>query len=105
MKTSVEKLEGNVVKLTVAVDAAEVDEAIDNMYKAYSARVKVPGFRPGKAPKPVVDSYVGQDIVYSEATEALVSETYPQAVDVEELRPIEQPKVEDLDPVKPGEGY
>lgn len=105
MKTSVEKLEGNVVKLTVALEAADVDEAIDNMYKEYSSRLKVPGFRPGKAPKPVVDSYVGQEVVYSEATEALVSDSYPKAVDAEGIRPIEQPKVADLEPVKPGEAF
>ncbi len=105
MKTSVEKLEGNFVKLTVSHDAAEVDEAIDKMYKEYSTRIKVPGFRPGKAPKPVVDSYVGQEAIYSEATESLVSDSYPQAVDSEGLRPIESPKVENLDPVKPGEDY
>ena len=67
--------------------------------------MKVPGFRPGKAPKPVVDSYVGQDTVYSEATEALVSDSYPKAVDIEGLRPIESPKVEDLEHVKPGEDF
>ncbi len=105
MKTSVEQLEGNVVKLTVALDAAEVDESIDKMYKEYAGRIQVPGFRPGKAPKPVVDSYVGQDIIYSEATEALVQDTYPKAVDIEGLRPIEQPKVEELKPVNPGEEF
>ena len=66
--------------------------------------VKVPGFRPGKAPKPVVDSYVGQETVYSEATESLVQDTYPKAVDVEGLRPIEAPKVEDLDAGEAGGG-
>ncbi len=105
MKTSVEKLEGNVVKLTVGVDASQVDEAIDKVYKELAGRLKVPGFRPGKAPRQVVDNYVGKDAVLGEATEVLVQDTYPKAVEDEDLRPIESPNVGDLDPVTPGEDY
>ncbi len=105
LKTSVEKLEGTNVKLTVTVPAEDVDEAIDGVYGAVAARVKIPGFRKGKAPRPVIDSHVGRDYMLQEATEAVVNSTYSQAVDAEGLRPIDSPEIDELEPVKPGEEF
>ncbi len=105
LTTSVERLEGNVVKLTVTVPAAEVDAAITAAYKAVSGKVKIPGFRPGKAPRPMIDSMVGRDYVLAEATEELVNTTYPRALDIEFIRPIESPEMEELEPAQPGEDY
>ncbi len=63
MKTHVEKLDGNIVRLTVTVPADEVDVAIDAAYKSIAKKIKVPGFRAGKAPKPVIDTHVGREAV------------------------------------------
>lgn len=102
MKTSVERLEGNTVKLTVTLEPAEVDEAIDKAYKEIGGKMKVPGFRPGKAPRAVIDTHVGRDYVLSSATEWLVNESYPKALDAEELRPIEAPEMDAIDTVEAG---
>lgn len=105
LSTSVERLEGNMVKLTVTVPASEVDAAISSAYKQVASKLKLPGFRPGKAPRPVVDSAVGREHVLAEATEELVNTTYPRALDAEMLRPIESPELEDISTVVAGEEY
>ncbi|MBI5231789.1 MAG: trigger factor [Coriobacteriales bacterium] len=105
MKTSVERLEGNTVKLTVTVPAEDVDRAIEGAYKKIGNKVRVPGFRPGKAPKAVVNNVVGKENVLAEATEDVVNDSYPRALDAESLRPIEAPEMPDLEAVAPGEEY
>lgn len=102
LTTSVDRLEGIAVKLTVTVPAAEVDAAIDRAYKAIAKQVKVPGFRPGKAPRTVLDTMVGRDSILAEATEDVVNSTYSKALDLEALRPIESPELEELETVEPG---
>jgi trigger factor len=105
LKTSVERLEGTTVKLTVTVPAADIDVAIAEAYKAVGKKMRIPGFRKGHAPRPVVDNYVGRDHVLAEATEAVLNDYYPKAVDAEGLRPIESPETEALETVQQGEDF
>lgn len=105
MNTSVERIDAHTVRLTVKVTADEVDAAIDDAYRRIGQKVKAPGFRAGKAPKPIIDAQVGRDAVLAEAQEGLVSETYGDALNVEALRPIEQPEIGELDLIEPGTEY
>jgi trigger factor len=105
LKTSVERLEGTTVKLTVTVPAADVDVAIAEAYASVGKKMRIPGFRKGHAPRPVVDNYVGRDHVLAEATEAVLNDYYPKAVDAEGLRPIESPETEALETVQQGEDF
>ena len=105
LTTNVERLEGNTVVLTVTVPAEEVNSAIKAAYDRLGTKVRIPGFRKGKAPRPVVDNYLGRDYVLSEATEAVVESAYPQAIDGESLRPIDSPELEDVNVVVEGEDF
>ncbi len=105
MKTSVEQIDGHTVKLTVTVPAADVDQAIERAYREIAKRVKVPGFRPGKVPRPVIDNQVGRDYVLSEAQEDVLQQSYLAAVDSEELSPIASPEVAELDDLVAGEEF
>ncbi len=105
LTTSVEPLEGSNAKLTVTVPAQGVDASIAEAYSRISSKLRVPGFRKGKVPRPVVDNYVGRTHVLAEATEGLVNDWYPRAVDAENLRPIESPEIDELDTVEPGKDY
>lgn len=105
LKTSVERLDGHLVRLTVMVPAEEVDAAIERTYRQAASKVRVPGFRPGKAPKPILDSMLGREHLLAEATEAVVNSTYSKALDLENLRPIESPELDELDVVKAGEAF
>lgn len=96
MKTTVEKLEGNRVRLTVIHAPQEVNEAITAAYTHVARQVKLPGFRPGKAPRPLIDAHVGRESVLAEALEELVEHSYPRALDELRIRPISRPDTGDL---------
>lgn len=105
LTTSVERLKESTVKLTVTVPAEDVDRAIEATYKALGKKYRFPGFRPGKAPRPILDQQLGREYILGEATETLVNETYPRALDSESLRPIESPEIDELEVLEPGQPY
>jgi trigger factor len=105
LQTSVERLEGDRVRLTVTVPAADVDAEIANAYARIGAKLRIPGFRPGKAPRPVVDTHVGKETVLTEAQEEIVSNAYGRAVSENDIRNISQPDVGELDVIVPGEDF
>jgi trigger factor len=105
LQTSVERLEGNMIKLTVTVPAADVDREVEAAYKRLGAKLRIPGFRPGHAPRPVIDTHVGREAVLADAQEQLVSDSYGKAVSAEDLRTVGQPDVGELDLIEPGTDY
>lgn len=105
MNSSVEKLEDNRVRLTVSLTVAEVDEAVADAYARTARKIKLPGFRPGKAPRPIIDTHVGRDSVLADALEAVIETSYPKALDEHRLRPISRPDTGELDLVEEGKEY
>lgn len=105
MKTSVEPLEGNIVKLTVTIPSAEVDKAIADAYAEVAKKVRIPGFRSGKAPRPMIDTYIGRERVLADALEEVVGRYYTKAIDAEGVRPIDQPEMGELAGLVEGEDY
>lgn len=105
MQTSVERLEGDRVRLTITVPAAEVDSAIDRAYATVGTKLRIPGFRPGHAPRPVIDTHVGRDAVLAEAQEEVVSASYSRAISQEDILTFGQPDVGELDLIEPGQDY
>ncbi len=93
MKTEVEKLEGNRVKLKVEVPSQVLDGALKRTYKDLSQRLFVPGFRKGKIPQKVIDAQVGRDTVVARAAEDVINTRYPEALVRSGIEPIEQPEV------------
>ena len=92
MNTTVEALEDNKVKLSFEIDAKEVNARIKQAYKDFAKRYNFPGFRPGKAPRPVVDNMMGADTVKAALTEDMVNEVYPLALDEHGLVPLFKPE-------------
>jgi len=105
LEPTVEKLEGNRVRVTVSHTAGEVDEAVAAAYTRIARRVKLPGFRPGRAPRPLIDGRVGRESVLAEALEQLVESSYPLALDALRLHPMSSPDTGDLDLVVEGADY
>lgn len=105
MKSNVERVDAHTVTLTVTCSAEEVEKALDRAYKDVAKKVRIPGFRKGHVPRPVIDNYVGPEVVLAEATEDIVQDTYPQVIDELDLRPIESPDMGELDTIVPGEEY
>jgi trigger factor len=105
LTSTIEHIDEGKVRITVTVTAAEVDREIDAAYGRIGAKLRIPGFRPGKAPRPIIDTHVGRDAVLAEAQEEIVTESYGRAVSEQDLRTYGQPDVGELDLVEPGADY
>ena len=87
--------EGNKVRLTVEIDESEIDGALDDVMKRLSREVRVPGFRPGKVPRKVLETRMGGAIALrGEAIREALPEFYSRAVDKTEVDPIDQPDID-----------
>ena len=91
METKVEQLEGNRAKVSVTIDANTVTDLIKKQYKQVANQYTIPGFRKGKAPRPVIDSTLGKEYVRAVVTDNLVNGNYPLAIDEAGIYPVGQP--------------
>ena len=93
MKSTVESLEGNKVKLSVEVDAAEFEVALDQAFRRIAKDVRVPGFRPGKVPRKVLEARVGTAAARQEALREALPGYYVEALRDNEVDAIAQPEI------------
>jgi trigger factor len=94
METTVEALEGNKVRLRVAVPASEFESAITAAFKKLAREVRIPGFRPGKAPRRLLEAHLGSEIAREQAIRDAVPDYYIKAVELEDLDTIAPPEFE-----------
>ena len=94
MNVQVEKLENNMAKLTITVDAAEVNKAITKAYNKQKNSISIPGFRKGKVPQAMVEKMYGAAIFYEDAANIMMQESYPQAYDESGLDIVSAPTVD-----------
>jgi trigger factor len=103
VETTTKDLEGNKVQITVTIPASDVDKGVAAAYKEAS-RARIPGFRPGKAPRTVLDhTFGGKEYFLATATEDLVNETAPLAIDEHGYVALKSPEFADDMPTV-GEG-
>ena len=76
------------VKVRVEVPKEKVEERYQALLRDVAKRVRIPGFRPGKAPLKVVEARIGREELLSDLKERLVEETYPLAVQELGLLPV-----------------
>jgi len=102
VKVTLERLPQSRVQLEIEVDPERVERSLDAAYRRIVRRTKIPGFRPGKAPRAVVERLVGREGLLREALDDLVGDAYGEAVARENVEPIGRPQVEilDLEPVR-----
>ena len=96
MKVSTEKIQGSQVVLTIEADKEEMDRSLDKAYHRLVAKTTVPGFRKGKAPRPMLERYLGRDALVEEAANLLMAESYDKALEEHKVDAIARPKVEVL---------
>jgi len=94
METTVESLEGNKVRLRVAVPAGEFETAIDAAFRKLAREVRISGFRPGKAPRRLLEAHLGTGIAREQAIRDAVPDYYLKAVEAEDLDAIAPPEFE-----------
>ena len=97
MKSTVERLANNQVVLEVEVGQDQVEAAIDRASRRLAQQIKIPGFRPGRAPRSVIEMRVGREVLYQEALDDLIPEVYSQALKENDLVPIDAPELDILD--------
>lgn len=94
MKTTVETVDQVTVKLTVEVEPARVKKAFDVAARELAKQVNLPGFRPGKAPRKLLEQRFGQGVIAQQAMEDSLSDFYAEALQSEEITPVAQPEVD-----------
>jgi trigger factor len=94
MKAVAEPLEGNKVKLSVEVDEAEFEKAVDAAFRRLAQEVKVDGFRPGKAPRRVLEAKLGPGVAREEAMRAALPGYYENALRETDTDAIAQPEID-----------
>lgn len=94
IRTEVVPVEENRVRIDVVVPKEEVDKKIDRTLKRLGREVRIPGFRPGKAPAKVVAQRFGQEIIFEEMLRDALGEWYGQAVADTGVRPIDDPEID-----------
>jgi len=96
MKAVAEPLEGNKVKLSVEVDEAEFDKAVDAAFRRLAREVKVDGFRPGKAPRRVLEAKLGTGVAREEAIREALPAYYENALRETDTDAIAQPEISEI---------
>lgn len=94
MKVTVENGENQQVTLTIEVEAAEVNKAVEKACKSLANRVNIPGFRKGKAPRMIVERHVGKDAVLQEAFDLVAPKALNEAFDEQKIEPVTRPNVD-----------
>src|SRR5687767_14830847 len=92
METQVEVLGGDTVRLTVDVPAHDVHHAVEHATSDLASSVKIPGFRAGKVPTPVLLQRIGKERIYAEAVDSHISGWFWNAAARARIRPIAQPQ-------------
>ncbi len=94
VKVSAQKIPDSQVVLEIEVEPERVEKALDRAYRQLVTRTRVPGFRPGKAPRAMLERYLGRDALMRQALDRLVPEVYREAAGQEDVEPIDLPELE-----------
>jgi trigger factor len=105
LKTSVEELPENRVRLEVEVPEADVQHALDHAASELAGAAKIPGFREGKVPATLVVARVGRDALWAEALSSHIDRWFWNAAAASGIRPVAAPEVEPGDPPSDGGSY
>ena len=89
-----EKLEKSKVALTIEIGAEEFEAAVAKAYLKQRSKINVPGFRPGKAPRKIIEKMYGAEVFYEEAVNIVLPDAYEQAVVEQKLEVVGYPEVE-----------
>lgn len=94
MKSTVEQLSPTRVKLNVEVPFEELSGEFDRAYKSLAQQIRIPGFRPGKAPAKLIEARVGRDSILAQVVNDALPSKYSQAVAETETKAIGQPEID-----------
>ncbi|BBZ21498.1 trigger factor [Mycolicibacterium gadium] len=94
VKSTVEKLSPTRVRINVEVPFTELEPEFDRAFKQLASQVRLPGFRPGKAPRKLLEARFGREAMLDQVVNDALPGRYSEAVTSSDLRPIGQPDIE-----------
>jgi len=96
-----DKTENGQAFLTIEMEPAEVEESLEKSYHRLVKRTNIPGFRRGKAPRAILEQYIGKESLLDDAISNLLPQAYEKALQEEEIEPVAHPEIEiaQTDPV------
>lgn len=94
MKSTVEQLSPTRVRINVEVPFTELQPDFDRAYKELAKQVRLPGFRPGKAPAKLIEARIGKEAILDQVINEALPSRYGQAVTESEVRPLGQPEID-----------
>ncbi|MFV8163448.1 trigger factor [Mycobacterium sp. 134] len=94
MKSTVEQLSPTRVRINVEVPFTELEPDFDRAFKALAQQVRLPGFRPGKAPRKLLEARVGRGAVLEQVVNDALPSRYSEAVSASDVKPLGQPEIE-----------
>ena len=96
-----EDSEARQVVLNVELEPSDIEQHLQRVYRQLVNRVQIPGFRKGKAPRSVVETFLGRDAMVQEGLDSIVTSSLNQALEQESLEPFGEPEIDslELDPV------
>ena len=89
-----EKAEKSTVKIEFSVEKSVFDAAVEKVYRKQVKKISVPGFRPGKAPRAMIEKMYGTGVFYEDAINDLIPENYEAALKVAGIEPVGQPEID-----------
>ncbi len=94
MKSTVEQLSPTRVRLNVEVPFEELEPDFDRAFKQLAKQIRLPGFRPGKAPRKLLEARIGRGAVLEQVVNDALPARYTEAVTSTEVKPLGQPDIE-----------
>lgn len=97
MKVDVEAIEGGKADLLIEVEPERIESYLDKAYNKIRGKVRVPGFRPGKAPRFIFERFMGRAGLLEDALKMVMPDTFHEAMNKVNLKPFREPKMEVLE--------
>ncbi len=94
MSSKLLKVENNTAELSIVVEAASFDAAIERSYRKNRKNITLPGFRKGKAPRKMIERFYGENVFYEDAINFVLQDEYEAAIDQHKLDPVDYPEID-----------
>ncbi|MGS0765289.1 trigger factor [Syntrophomonas curvata] len=104
MEAKLEKIENSEAYIEIEVDAEKFEEGLEKAYRKVVRQVSIPGFRKGRAPRPLLEAHYGKEILYQDALEVIVPDAYEEALKQLNIEALAQPEF-DIDEIEDGQPF
>src|ERR671932_311776 len=95
VKVTTERLPKSLIALDIELDQQQVEKGLDRAARKLSQQYRIPGFRPGKAPRFIVENYVGRARLMEEASDDLINKSFQDALKQEQITPVGRANLDD----------